>query len=135
MVPYVGALELQERDGGESPACFTMSFMPSRSTNTSKSLRRVVITVKDMQDSQIPQETRPQPTLVQDKYLDKLMQNIESESPQEVKKPSNLSSNSSSLPSKHSFGKSFAKSDSIVNIPSVQRSNRSEVLVEENHHR
>jgi hypothetical protein len=136
MVPHVGALELQERNGGESSACFTMTFIPSRSTKTSASVRRVVIAVQNVQESQIPEKTGPQSTLVQNWYLDKLIQNIEFEPLQETNKLSNLSSNSlpsSSISSKYVFSKSSAKTDFPVNISSIQCGKGTEVLVEESH--
>jgi hypothetical protein len=135
MVPHVGALQLQERDGGDSSARFTMSFVSSTSTKQSSSFRRVVITVKDLTNSKNLVNARPQPTPLQDWYLDKLIQNIESESPHETKKKSPRSSNSSSIFSKYSSGISVTKSDSLLTVSSVQSGNRTEVLVEESHHK
>jgi hypothetical protein len=135
MVPHVSALQLQERDGGDSSACFTMSFVSSTSMKTSSSFRQVVITVKDPKHSKNLGNTRPQPTPVQDWYLDKLIENIESESLHEPKKRSPQSSNSSSMFAKYSSGISVTKSDSLLTVSSVQRGSGTEVLVEESHHK
>jgi hypothetical protein len=78
MAPHLAALQLQERDGGCSTASFTMAFTSSTSPRTSNFLRKVIITAKSTYSNNRA-NLRPQPTPVQDWYLDKLRQNIECE--------------------------------------------------------
>jgi hypothetical protein len=134
MVPHLAALQLQERDRDESSACFTMTFMSSNSSKTSSALRRVVITINNLNSAKNTANTRPQPTPVQESYLDKLIENIETESPIDAKKKAySMSSNTSSMFSKYSSGISFTKSDSAVTVSSLQSGNGTEIMIEESH--
>ena len=135
MVPHLAGLQLQER-GADSSACFTMTFMSTTSSTSLSSLRRVVITVKILKNSQDTAQTRPLPTPIQDSYLDKLIQNIESDPPVDSKKKTYIvSSNTSSMFSKYGSGISFAKSDSAVTVSSLQSGNGTEIIVEESYNK
>lgn len=135
MGPHLAGLQLQER-GADSSACFTMTFMSTTSSISLSSLRRVVITVKNLKNSQDTAQTRPLPTPIQDSYLDKLIQNIESDPPVDSKKKTYiLSSNTSSMFSKYGSGISFAKSDSAVTVSSLQSGNGTEIIVEESYNK
>lgn len=133
MAPHLAALQLQERDGGCSTASFTMAFTSSTSPRTSNFLRKVIITAKSTYSNNRA-NLRPQPTPVQDWYLDKLRQNIECELSLDAKGVQ-TSSNSSSISSKYGSSTSFTKSDSIVTLSNVQSGSGTEILVEESHHR
>jgi hypothetical protein len=132
VVPHLTALQLRERDGNDSAAYFTLIFTSSEATKTLTPTRKLIVTVKDTNSNNLA-TFRPQPPPIQDWYLDKLRQNIECELPINAKKePSPLSISSSVYPE---YGSCARKSDSIVTFSSVQSSNGTEILVEENHHR
>ena len=85
MVPHVTTLRLQERENEKSSNSFAMTFMSSISQESTSSVRKVTIIVKESMTANGQPLARPQPSPVQDWYLNKLRQNIEIEEAQDGK--------------------------------------------------
>jgi hypothetical protein len=90
-----------------------------------------MITVKDTTNAKGLPPVTPQSAPVQDCYLNKLRQNIESGEMSEEKTLSIKSSNSSSSSSKQYLNASNTKSDSVMTLSSVQGGHGTQVLVKE----
>jgi len=131
MVPHLTALRLQEREGENSSASFTMTFMSSMSSKSTSPVRKVTITVKKGMSTKGQPIGRPQPTPVQDWYLNKLRQNIESVEAQDSKILSHRTLNSSSLSSNDHADVKVTKSDSVITLSSIRAGQGTQVLVEE----
>ena len=132
-VPHLGALQLQERATSDWSSQFTMIFDGHQKAQTP--LRKIKITVKEEQTYKI---NMPQPTPVQEWYLDKLTDNLESQpSPKANSAGSpptaNAHSHSSSISTLSSIAHSklagrFSKNESVVTVSTIQNGNRTLVL-------